>query len=139
MENKTDTAKVSEYAERYVIKVHNSNPGTDCDTDYFYNTDRTYYSNLPLTDHELDIAKRYSYKTRSGAERSISKIKRYYMKEDISQALLHTKRGDYHQWQEKRARMYDWRNSGYTFSVITLEEMLSEVNKRTGTAQRIKT
>ena len=97
-----------------------------------------YYSG-PLTDHELGIAERYSYKTRLGAERSIIKIKRYYMKEDIAQALFHTQKGDYHQWQEKRARMYDWRNSGYTFSVITLEEMLSEVNKRTGTAQRIKT
>ena len=116
--------------ERFVIRIHDSEPKIGKGIDYCYNTERTFNEFHVLTEQEINYARTHTYKTRAGAERGIDKVKRYCVPapqtaEDYKCLRIH----GYRYWADKKVQEYDWTKSTYTFSVITLNEMLNEIRE----------
>ena len=123
--------KIENHEDRYVIRIE-FGPGScsPVEFDYYYNVRRAFSPNYKLDAYEINYAKTHAYKTRAGAERSIIKIKRYCVT-PLIEIINHKdfeKKG-FAYVADKFVQKTDWENSKYTFSVITVDEMIAEVKK----------
>ena len=96
---------------------------------YRYSHGLGFNANCYMNKVEMMKAHKYAFKTRSGAEKAIPLIKRDCacpLIDTINYRHTHTRKETL-QWLDQQVKNTDWDKSEFSFTIITLNEMLDEV------------
>lgn len=121
--------------ERFVVKICHPNWISDHNRDgvmfYYYANGLGWNADCYMQDKDAGTANRYAFKTRTGAEKHIPKIKRYYVCRciEVDEYMVSHTKEETVRWLDEKVRLFDWDKSRYTFEVITLSEMFDEIRQ----------
>ncbi len=115
---------------KYVIREANSKWFSDNGVlFYIYSHGLGFNPSCYFRERDIKTAEKYAFNTYLGAESSILYLKRHCVCPTIDildYQKNHTK-DETRAWLDEKVREYDWENSDYSFTIITLDEMLEEI------------